>query len=305
MTNKKKLTRNLLSPERVLEIDFFRGLPIFLVVLFHFGWSFAFLITSFSNYFQVIRDYPNIYQFVRWLYNVVLANDGIIHEYIVPLVGGLFIFICGVSSSFSKNNLKRAIQLDVVALLISGVTLILYQFFDIDCYIDFGVIHLMGVSITLYALIELFFKKVLKSEVPFWFTFLIAIVIFYFSIRRFSGYDPLTNEFIDFWPIKHIDGLPAERYSSPMNYIYEMIGKYSGTTDWWSIFPYTGVVFLGITIGKIVYGKDKKTKLPFLKIWPFKPILFIGRHTMWVYLIHQPIIISVLFIIFTIMGFRI
>lgn len=305
MANKKILTRNLLKKERILEIDFFRGLPIFLVVLFHFAWSFAFIITSFSNYFEVVKEYPNIYQFVRWLYNVVLSSDGIIHQYIVPLVGGLFIFICGVSTSFSKNNLKRAIQLDLVALLITVITGILYQFFDVDCYIDFGVIHLMGFSITIYALIELFFKKVLKSDVPFWVTYLISVVIFYFSIRRFSGYDIITNKFIDFWPIDHLRGLPSERYTSPLNYLYEMIGKYSGDTDWWPIFPYTGVIFLGISIGKVVYGKEKKTRLNFLKAYPFKPILFIGRHTIWVYLIHQPIIIAILFIIFSIMGFRI
>ncbi len=305
--NKKALlVKGLVGQKRISEIDLLRGIPIFLVVLFHFCWIFPNILLSTSNYHEMIQHYPNLADFVIFLEKDILNGDGIIHQFFVPLVGGLFIFVCGICTTLSRNNLKRALLLWGVSLTISLVTTIAAYIIKSNISIGFGVIHLMAFSITLYVLIEIFFKKLLHKDVSITICLLVSIIIYFVSIIFWTGYFPLLNQHTEQWPIKVIYTLPLETYNKePLSWIYEAIGRYQGMVDWWPIFPYTGVVFSGIAFGKVLYGKQKKSKMPCLeKCVILKPLCFIGRHTLYVYLIHQPVIITILVVVFLIMGFK-
>ena len=60
--------------------------------------------------------------------------------------------------------------------------------------------------------------------------------------------------------------------------------------DWMPLVPYIFFFFLGATLTTIIY-KEKK---PLFKRREFeRPICYVGRHTLWIYLGHQAVIIPV------------
>lgn len=301
----KILTRGLSKHDRAWEIDLLRGIPIFLVVLYHFCWSFYFFPSFYSNTEEMYQVYPNLKDFVNFLVDDIRNNE-ILHRYLVPFFGGTFIFICGISSQFSRNNIRRGLLLWLAALIITGGTAAASYIMEDNFLITFGVLHLMAFSVTLYALMELFTRKVLKKkEVPAWFSLLFAILIFYVSLYMASGYDPFTGTFFDTWPYYSINLFLDERFrEAPLTFLTEPLGMVQGVMDWWPIFPYTGVLFLGIALGKAVYGKRPGSLFPKAKHYWARPLCFVGRHTMWVYILHQPIIFLILFIVFYFLGFR-
>ena len=71
------------------------------------------------------------------------------------------------------------------------------------------------------------------------------------------------------------------------------------TSDYFPLLPNLGWFLLGAVMGRIVYRR-KQTLLPMVN--PKNPIVrffsFLGRHSLWIYLIHQPLIsgICMLFI---------
>ncbi len=306
MNNKQVLTRNLIRKDRIEEIDLLRGIPIFLVVLYHFCWSFNELPYFFSNRAEMLVRYPNINDFLIFLNNDILGGKNtFIQDYIVPSIGGLFIFVCGISCMLSRNNTRRALLLWAVAIAISLGTFLVTYISGEDCYIDWGVIHLMAFSVSVYAIIEFIFRKFHRS-VPIWVCLSIAALIFLPSIFLVIGLNPFNGQGFRHWYTDIISGIPPKRYDSVSGFFLQALGKYAGAIDWWPILPYTGVFFLGAALGKILYGKKKQSKFPHMRnLYIFRPLCFVGRHTIWVYILHQPIIVVVLFVVFTIMGFRI
>lgn len=305
MDLKKTLTKNIdkkPKKERIQEIDFLRGTAILLVILYHFCWSFSELLYSFSNFNEVIIKYPNLYNFLKFLWSDVLISSSTIHIFVVPCVGGLFIFVSGISTCLSKNNYKRELLLLSAALLISLATLVVTKIMGFDIFISFGVIHLMAVSLLFYIIINFIYKLIFRKETPFYVTLFISVIIFFISLVLFSGYNPITNQFTTQWTVTYLYNDPFERSFS--TYLLEALGKYAGTTDWWPILPYTGVFFLGISIGKFLYSEKKETKCKFLRCKVFQPFCFIGRKTLIIYLIHQPIFITILVVVFLCLGFR-
>lgn len=89
MDLKKTLTKDIdkkPKKERIQEIDFLRGTAILLVILYHFCWSFSELLSSFSNFNEVIINYPNLYNFLKFLWSDVLVSSSTIHIFVVPCV---------------------------------------------------------------------------------------------------------------------------------------------------------------------------------------------------------------------------
>ncbi|MEM7127295.1 MAG: heparan-alpha-glucosaminide N-acetyltransferase [Chloroflexota bacterium] len=69
--------------------------------------------------------------------------------------------------------------------------------------------------------------------------------------------------------------------------------------DFFPIFPWFGVVLLGIAIGNFVYSEDGRTfSLPDLsEFFPPNMLQWLGKRSLFIYLIHQPIIFAILSIL--------
>ena len=191
-------------------------------------------------------------------------------------IGTLFLLVVGISlvlsykryiqkqnqtPSFSKY-LKRGGFLFFIALFITVLTWI----YPHEGFIVFGIIHCIGISIILSYLF------ISKPNISLVFGFIFVILGIYFALIT------ILNPYF-FWI-----GL-----KTPSFY----------TLDYFPLLPWFGVVLIGLFVGQKIYptlqskyGKQQHTPTV------FRPISFIGRYSLVIYLLHQPILFGVLFILF-------
>lgn len=266
--------------KRVWEIDFFRGLPIFGLLLYHFAFDIILIPQVFSNYNAVNNTAIN--GFVNLMYTIL---DAPCMQYLVRIFAGAFIFITGISCSFSRSNLKRGLQLLGLALSLTVITTIATIVMDMDVIICMGILHLMGLTIAFYGLVELICKKLHKT-LPDWIPFLVGMLFIFVGvlIDRFNR--PFDYPVFDFTNLPSI-----------------IFGFTGSNTDWFPIFPWSGVIFCGISVGKWFYSSKRSLLPQFDRAW-HKPVTFVGRHTLWIYVGHQVVYIAVLLAILLPMGYR-
>jgi uncharacterized membrane protein len=195
------------------------------------------------------------------------------------ITASMFIFLVGVSLSLSytrttilnnemtENELfikyfKRGLKIFSYGLLITVATYI----FIGDGFIVFGILHFIGLAIIL----EYVFIKSKYINLFLGFAF-IAAGIFLMSFR-FNFYGLLWLGFI------------------PNNFY---------TVDYFPMLPWLGVVSFGIFLRNTLYEKYvRQFKLPDLSSnLAVKVSSFLGKHSLLIYLIHQPIIIMVLYLL--------
>ena len=68
------------------------------------------------------------------------------------------------------------------------------------------------------------------------------------------------------------------------------------TFDYYPIFPWFGVFLLGLFLGKMFYPFGKQ-KYKFSEIGYLKPVSYLGRVSLWVYLIHIPIVYGLVYLL--------
>jgi uncharacterized membrane protein len=181
----------------------------------------------------------------------------------------IFIFIVGLSLTISYSKVKynpkiykkyiaRGLKIFGLGLLITAIT---YFFIPSD-FIIFGVLHLIGISIILtYPFLR--FKKTI--------TLTIGLIII--TLGQFIKKSYLSSNYL-LWL-----GLVSKNFSS---------------IDFFPLLPWLGVVLLGICLGKILYPKGiRRFEIP---NWDNK-ISTIGRYSLYIYLIHQPILLGALFLL--------
>jgi uncharacterized membrane protein len=71
------------------------------------------------------------------------------------------------------------------------------------------------------------------------------------------------------------------------------------TIDYFPIMPWLGVCLIGITLGNILY-KDNKRRFPLPDVSKYRPtklFSWMGQHSLAIYLVHQPLIAGLLFLV--------
>lgn len=222
---------NIQKKKRIEIIDALRGFAVILMVLHHFLYD----MVEFS-------DAP------VWLF----SNP--VFDVLQPVFAGVFISLCGVSSNFSRSNIKRGIITLAVAICITGVTVLM------DMPIVFGVLHLLAVCMLFYGLTHMLWEKIPKTLMLM---FCIAGII------------------ISSYCVNNIE-IQSE-------HLWMFGWKYDGfvSFDYFPIFPWMFVFLSGTWLGYYI----KKNKFP---KWFYEakiPVLsFIGRHALIIYIVHQPVL---------------
>ena len=168
--------------------------------------------------------------------------------------GTVFFLISGICVTLGRKFLRRGIVVLGCGLLVSAVS----GFAGIP--IRFGVLHALGVCMLLWQ----FFKA--ASAKLLLFTGLGAVVLG-FVFEEFTVSSPL------FYPL----GLTASGFES---------------ADFFPLFPYLGYFLLGARLGQILYPRRRSL----LGNHEFSGAVsrffsFCGRHSLLLYLIHQPLLI--------------
>lgn len=228
---------NKTKRERIQLIDALRGLAVVLMVIHHFLYD----LTEFL-------DAP------IWLFSNPVFD--LLHY----VFAGLFILLSGVSSRFSRNNLKRGVIVLLIAALITLVTVLM------DMPILFGVLHLLGSCMVFYALTHKLWEKIPAAVMPILCAAL--LILSALAVQSFA--------------------LPYEyaKYLWFLGFTYP--GFYSA--DYFPVFPWLFLFLFGTWAGKYIAERKLPEKFYTLTV----PILpKIGRRALLIYIIHQPVLYGV------------
>jgi uncharacterized membrane protein len=186
---------------------------------------------------------------------------------------GAFLFLVGVSLaiSYSRATAGRPGRSRFGKYLLRGIRILAYGMALTAVFlvfgmgvVAFGILHLIGVSIILaYPLLKYRFANLFLG------LSLIAVGV-YMRIEGFSSESPWLLPF----------GVVPEGLVMP---------------DYRPLLPWFGVVLLGVFAGNVVYGGGRRPAL-FAGKAPAaaRPLLPPGRNSLFIYLIHQPILILLL-----------
>lgn len=191
------------------------------------------------------------------------------------IVASAFVLLVGVSLSLSHarrnargekdpyaRHLKRGITIFSFGF---GITIVTWIFIG-SSYIAFGILHLIGVSIILaYHFLERKIENLVLGLAIF------AAGLAIDSVR--------VDTSLFLW----LGLKPAGYY----------------TVDYFPILPWFGLVLIGIFLGNVLYPDYKRRfTLPDLSGNVLvKPFLFLGRHTLLIYIAHQPVILVTLYLL--------
>lgn len=189
-----------------------------------------------------------------------------------------FVLISGYCFSLGKKRLKRAITVIICSVIISVVTFV----FMPENLILFGVLCFMGTAMLIAIPLDKIFRKI-----PAVCGFTISAILF-----------ALTKNIVE----REISLLGFELFQVPYflykNHFTAFLGfpPYGFTTaDYAPIIPWIFLFFCGYFLFRLSEKKDWLKHLSFVSC---KPLEFIGRNTLWIYMIHQPVIYGILYLIF-------
>ena len=190
-----------------------------------------------------------------------------------PILPISFILLSGIACNLSRSNIKRGLLLLGVAVAITLVT----YFFMPEQVIWFGIIHFIAFANIICAPLK---KPILK--IPS----VIGVIIF--GLLFVATYN-IQQGYMGFMPDYAIQ-LPKFLYSTDYTM---MLGFYSPnfySADYFPLIPWIFLFIAGICLGKKIH------KLPkILKKRHIRPLAFVGRHSLIIYLAHQPIILGIIY----------
>lgn len=244
--------------KRFLELDFFKGIAVIMMVIFHF---------FYLCYFMNIR-----------YYNI---NGGILN-FLAKAAHYTFILVVGINLAVINQKYKAAYGEDEyrniqfgkqfkrgMFLIGAGMIMSILSYLSFEnMYIKFGILHFVGVSVILSQLIVN--SKLLTALV------LITVLGLNYSFKKWKH--QLFYKCLSFPMTCFVSGVTNVKYNS---------------LDHFSIIPYFAIICLGILFGHILYKKGntrtfineniiddlKKNKV-------INVISLLGKNSLFIYFLH-------------------
>lgn len=202
-------------------------------------------------------------------------------SFISPAFAFAFVMMCGMSSTLSRSNFKRSIPILGAALVVTLVSL----FMTPDAPILFGILHLLGVCVFSYSLTEKLFAKIPPVA-----GIIISFLIFLLTYNVQYGY-------LGFEGLFKIN-LPYSLYETDSLSFLGFIKAGTRYSDYFPLFPWVFAFLTGIFTGKL--SKGSYPRFMYKERVPFFTLL--GTNAFIVYVIHQPIIYGVSYILTLLSG---
>ncbi len=189
-----------------------------------------------------------------------------------------FILLSGFCFSLGKRRLKRGFIVFGAGILVSIATFI----FMPRSRILFGVLTLIGSSM----LIMVPLSRLLEKVNPYVGT-TVALVLFWLTKR-------ITKGVIGIGGLELLR-LPKWLYRGYATAFFGFPQLGFRSSDYFPLFPWIFLFIAGFFIYRIFKKHDLLAKLPQLSLPIFT---LVGRHSLMVYLLHQPIVYGALYVIF-------
>lgn len=198
-------------------------------------------------------------------------------------IGITFVLLSGFCFSLGRHHLRRGAFVFLCGAIVSAVTLLVMY----ENRIIFGVLTLLGSCM----LITIPLQKLLrKANCYAGLAVSLLLWLLTFDIRL--GYIGLFG--FKFFELP--DALYSNYFTTYLGFVHQ--GFYS--TDYYPIIPWYFLFVAGFFLHAVFKRHGLLEKLPNPKI---PPLEFIGRHTIVIYMLHQPIIFGALYVLNLIFGF--
>ena len=239
---------------RVILIDELRGLCILLMVVYH----------AFFNLVHIFGV------------NISAFHAPFLQSFLQPLVAGIFVMISGIVSRYSRSCLKRGVLVFLCGMAITAATF----FFMPGQLILFGILHLLGLCMIIQGIISKSAGVTRPDRFPALPGALIFLAIF------FATYD-VPRGYLGFMGRAFSIRLPEVLYTniwlSPLGFP----GGGFSSMDYFPIIPWMFLFFAGSCLSTTFQSGAMpeffyKNHCRFLSAT--------GRHTLIIYLLHQPIL---------------
>lgn len=258
--------------QRIWEIDFLRGLLMMFVTWDHFNCYLFITNASYRTpFFQALRDHALTY----WNSPLRVSTQ--------PHFVSLFVLLAGISCSFSRNNIKRALKMVLFSVAFSGVYAVLHFTIGLGI-LHFNVLHVVALSVLVWSGIDWIWSRcktpIAKNIFGFSMALLTAAV---FIIGACFNHAPSTDPIKAFFFLfRHDVSVPGFAEFIQMDYL--------------PFLPSFGYFLLGAFMGRIVY-REKKTLFPTVDGTKLRFLTFWGRHSLGLYLGFTAIGYGVLFLL--------
>lgn len=195
-------------------------------------------------------------------------------RFLVPSFAGVFILISGICCRFSRSNLRRGALCLLCGAMLTCFTLLLVP----EQKILFGILHLLGCCMLLAGAA----RPLWISASPWWALPCAVLFLLFFSL-----------------PSRGTVGLPGfclpvfspEQRLVPWMLFLGLPGKGLSSSDYFPLIPWAFLFFAGVLGGRAL----QEQKGPAFLYRSHAPFLALaGRHTLIIYLLHQPVIFLLL-----------
>lgn len=180
-------------------------------------------------------------------------------SFLQTFFASVFILMSGISCRFSRNNLKRGLLMFAAGMVVTLVT----AWYDPHLIVRFGILHFLGASAVLFALLEKPLDRLFPQP-------LLPLLCVALAILTWD--------------------LPNHTYRVRWLWMFGFPPSGFVSSDYFPLLPYIFIYLFGTWLGRLIC--DKRFPRWFYR---FRcPVLeWIGRKTMWVYLVHQPVCMGI------------
>ena len=179
---------------------------------------------------------------------------------------GVLIVLAGISGSLTRSNWKRGLKTLACGLLITAVMAAAMP----DQPITFGILHFFGCCMLLYAAV-----RPLLDKLPVWPGAAVSVLLYFLTRNLYHTVTGVPHSFVLF-----ALGFRTGHYSA----------------DYYPILPWVFLFLAGGFLGRL-FARDAVPEV-FTKD-PVPELSFLGRHTLLIYLLHQPVVYGVMMLVFS------
>ncbi len=206
----------------------------------------------------------------------------VIMYWVQPFIAGLFIVLAGISCNFSKNNFKRGALYFFLGMLLTFVTAVLMP----SELILFGILHFLGIACLIYGFLGQF-----TESIPWVVGVVIFSLLYVVTLNIPNGYIGFEGLFT----VRMPDFFYGHYHLFPLGFP----SRSFASADYFPLIPNLFLFFAGASLGQYFTATRASSGINMTR---FRGLAFLGRHGLWIYLLHQPVVIVVLELIFKLTG---
>lgn len=201
------------------------------------------------------------------IYNIGIT--AVFWQNIAKAIAATFILISGIclTISFEKNNSFRKFLQRGTTLFALGLIITIASFaFIPKAFIIFGILHFFGIA-----------------------------TILAYPFLKMNGKNPERVLFFGIFAI--VFGILLQNFRFDFSFLLWLgfLPENFATVDYFPVFPWIGVLLIGVFFGKKLYDNGKrKFELKELDFFQAKALQFLGKNSLAIYFSHQIILLAII-----------